>query len=213
MKKIALLLVSGMLALCLTGCAQKCVECSSEIEDGTSVEVNGDTYCANCVEHCSGCDTPFAKSDSALLVFEGNGYCQECFNEVAYPIVLKDTDKYSMSIVGYDDAEGMVAVSISNKTDYEISTYETDGSAIVDGTKKCVAETGGMLSFAYADVPANEDLTVLCSFRAGMPDGWETVYKVSEGHSFEVGMNVWQPDPEYWKDTFKVELTPEMFGY
>ena len=136
-------------------------------------------------------------------------------NNIEYPIVLNETDKYCMSVIGYDDETGMFAINIKNKTKFKISSYDADGSTSVDNRQKCIAQTGGTHSFAYADIPANEDVTVFSSFRVDDNENWDIVYKLSDNHTFEFVMNVAQLEntDEFWDDTFKVVLAPEMFGY
>ena len=216
MKRMTILIsVLLVFVLCLCGCTQKCTDCSAEIENEAGIEIENTVYCNDCIEHCEGCNKPLPKSDSSMKIFESKKYCQECFDEKAYPIILNETDKYCMSIVNYDDETGLFAINIKNKTQFEISSYDADGSTRVDGSKKCIGETDGMHSFAYIDVPANEDITVFSSFRVDIDENWNTVYKMSDNHTFEFMMNVAQHEntDEFWDDSFKVILTPEMFGY
>ena len=82
---------------------------------------------------------------------------------------------------------------------------------------KCIGEIDGTYSFAYVDVPKKEEATVFSVFRKGdSDDDWEVILKPSEGHSFEFVLNAFtndDSDDEFWETTFKVKLTPEMFGY
>ena len=118
----------------------------------------------------------------------------------------------SVSIVGYDDEEGLFAVQIKNKTKYELYTYQDGDKTLMDGKDSCIGETSGSHSFAYATVPAKETSTVFCSFRK-IIDKWDTIYKPSEGHAFELTMNAYSIDGKYWDESFKISLEPSMFGY
>ena len=83
----------------------------------------------------------------------------------------------------------------------------------MDGTNRCIAETGGTQSFAYVDVPANNDVTVFCSFWKSAEE-WDTIYKMSDFHTFDFAMSAYLiDDTNYWDTIYKVTLTPDMFGY
>ena len=214
-KQLAIIGVLALSIVCMCGCASTCANCENEIESDAEIAIGDETYCKDCVEYCADCDKALVKDSKMVYVYEDKHYCKECFEKEAYPIVLSDTDKYSMSIIGYDDEEGTFAIKIENKTEYNISTYQEGESALLDGSKKCIPETDGSYSFAYADVPANEDITIFSSFRVSDED-WDTVLKMSDGHTFELAMVAWIDDENYtdfWDDNFKVELKPEMFGY
>lgn len=200
----------------LSGCTKSCANCGNEIAKDTEVEIDGDYYCEDCVEYCADCNTALVKDSESIFTYDEKHYCKECFEKEAYPIVLLDNDKVKVEITNYDDSDGSFAVSIKNKTKYSISIYQEGDSVAVDGNKRCIAETDGSGSFAYADVPANETATVFSSFRENMDDGWDTVLKMSELHTFEFVMTAWIDDENYsgfWDTNFKVKLTPEMFGY
>lgn len=211
------LIIVGVIVICLVGlcgCAKKCASCDNEIAEGAEIEIDGSYYCEDCVEYCTKCDAPFLKGDKSMLVYEGKRYCKDCFDKIAYPIVLEDNDNISLEITGYDDKEGLFTVKATNKTDYPVSFYQEGESALMDGKTKCIPETDGSYSFAYVDVPANDDATVFCSFRQDDDKNWETKYKMSDGHSFEFIMCAYVDDDDnFWDTNFKVELTPEMFGY
>lgn len=215
-KRTAMLIsILLLLAMCFCGCSQERTNRYEKAEAEPEFETENTVSYSNGVTHCEDCNKPLPKNDPLTKVFEGKEYCQECFDDKAYPIVLKENNKYCMSIVGYDDETGMFAVNIENKTQFEISVYDSDGTTSVDGNKKCIGETEGTHSFAYVDVPANEDITVFSSFRVDEDENWHTVYKMSDNHTFEFVMVVAQLEnsDKFWDDTFKVELTPEMFGY
>lgn len=216
-RNIIITLILVLSLACLCGCAKKCASCGNEIPEGEEIQIGDAVYCENCIENCDGCDTPFVKTDNALLTYGDKHLCQDCFDKEAYPIVLEDDKKVSVAITGYDDTEGLFAVTIKNKTDYQISVYQEGESALLDGKSKCIPETDGTHSFAYVDVPANEEVTVFSSFRKS-DDEWDTVYRMSDYHTFEFVMKAWINDPSYdpekfWDTTFKVSLTPDMFGY
>ena len=209
------ILICAVALLCLCGCAKKCANCNTEIAEGSEIQIGDDYYCENCVEYCDDCNTAFVKDSGELLIYKEKKLCQDCFDKAAYPITLEDNDKVTVEIVGYNDSEGTFTIKVTNKTDYQISTYQEGESALLDGKDKCVPETDGTWSFAYADVPANEDVTVFSTFRKS-EDDWDTILKMSDKHSFEFVMKAWISDDSYddfWETSFKVSLTPDMFGY
>jgi len=195
-------------------CVVYCTNCNNVYakDDSSIVTINEKPYCGDCAEYCAGCHTAYVKGDPALLTYKELHYCKDCFDEVAFPIIIEDNEKFSMSITGYDDDSGMLAINIMNKTDEDITSYD-ESSPVLDGKKKCVAETEGTHSFAYGDIPANEDLTLFSSFREDGDDGWENVIKMSEIHTFEFAMIVASSGDDFWDDTFKVKLSSDMFGY
>ena len=213
-KYITLSVLFLVALLCLCGCAKKCENCGNQIEEGKEIQIDDKYYDEACVEYCTGCNTPFVKDSGALLTYKDQLYCKDCFAKEAYPIVLEDDDYLNLSITGYDDESGMLTVVVENKSDSEISTYQEGDSAVMDGATKCTAETSGSFSFAYATVPPKETVTLFCSFRKDWSgDGWDEIYRFSEGHSFELMMHAFVSDGEYWDTNFKVTLTPDMFGY
>ncbi|WP_027868879.1 LIM domain-containing protein [Eubacterium sp. AB3007] len=217
MKKRNPLLV-GLLIIavfCLCGCAKKCENCGKEIEKDKEIEIEGNYYGAECVEYCAECKSPAVKGSGAFLTYKGARYCKDCFAKKAYPVVLEDNKHLSVSITGYNDEDGMITVVIKNKSKDEISSYQQGESAVMDGGTKCIAETDGTHSFAYLTVPAKEELTAFCSFRKSAEE-FDKIIKLSEGHTFEFGMTAYNSDTsakKYWDTTYKVKLTPDMFGY
>lgn len=213
---LSILLVISIICLC--GCTKKCDSCGKEIKnDKDVVEIRDNKYCKKCVEYCSECNAGYPKDDKALLKYKDKKYCKDCFEKIAYPIILQKNDKIEVAITGYNDESGEFAVRVKNKTNLKMSVYQNGDSALLDGKDKCIGETSGTHSFAYTDVPKNEETTVFSTFRKGDSDvDWETVLKPSEGHSFEFVLNAFITDNNYddfWGTTFKVKLTPEMFGY
>jgi len=190
-----------------TNCNKACVK-----DDSSLVTINEKPYCEDCVEYCTGCNTAYVKGDPSLLTYKEHYYCKECFDEVAFPIILEDNENFSMAITSYDDDTGLFAINILNKTDEDISSYD-ESSPVLDGKKKCVAETDGTHSFAYGDIPANEDVTLFSTFRENGDDGWENILKMSDIHTFEFVMIVCSSGDDFWDDTFKVKLSSDMFGY
>ena len=89
------------------------------------------------------CNKPCLKDDGSLITYKKHEYCEECFEEEAYPISLFSNKKMSVSIVGYDDEEGLFAVQIKNKTKYELYTYQDGDKALMDGKDSCIGETSG----------------------------------------------------------------------
>ena len=214
-KKLISIIVMGVMLLSLCGCASTCAKCDSEIEKDKVIEVSGNKYCEECIEYCTECNIPCVKGNGSVFIYSEKPYCKDCFEKKAYPIVLEDNEKVTVSIIGYDDVEGIFAITIDNKTNYSMSTFQVGDSALLDGKDRCIGETDGSWSFAYADIPKNENVTVFSSFRKS-GDEWDTVMKISEGHTFEFVMKAWIDDENYsdfWDTDFKVTLTPEMFGY
>lgn len=213
--KFLLITIIFVSMICLCGCSTKCTECNNVIEENNEIEINSEYYCKDCVEYCADCNTAFVKGNKNFLTFEDKLLCSDCFNKKAYPIVLEDNDKFSMSIIGYDDSDGSIAVTINNKTEYTISIFQEGDSALLDGNSRCIGETDGWHSFAYVDVPGNSDITVFSTFRKS-EDEWDEILKISDNHSFEFAMKGWISDESFdgfWDTVFKVSLTPEMFGY
>lgn len=203
-------------ALCLCGCTKTCSNCGNDIEQDSEIVVEKEIYCKECVEYCSACKATFVKDSDSLLIYEEKPYCKDCFEKVAYPIMIEDNDKFSAEIINYDDNDGFFAVSITNKTEYSMSIFQEGESVLVDGKDRCIAETDGSCSFAYIDVPAQETVTVFSSFREDMDEGWDTILKMSQKHTFELVMTAWIDDGNFdgfWDTQFKVTLTPDMFGY
>ena len=195
-------------------CLVKCTSCDTTYLKGDSalVTINEKPYCKNCVEYCASCNTAYVKDDPTLITINDKSYCKDCVDEVAFPIILEDNERFTMSITGYDDESGMFAINILNKTDEDITSYD-EASPVLDGKKKCVAETEGTHSFAYGDIPANEDITLFSSFRENGDDGWENILKMSDIHTFEFVMKICSMGDDFWDDTIKVKLSSDMFGY
>ena len=176
--------------------------------------IGGILYCDNCVEYCDSCNSIHPKNNKALLKYEGKKYCSECFKKAAYPIVLTDSDIVTISITDYENATGTFTVSMTNKTDYHISVFQ-DGDTVLDGQKQCLSDTDGWSSFAYADVLPNDTRIVFSTFREST-DKYENILKMSDNHTFAFMMTAYIDDENFddFKDiTFKVQLTPDMFGY
>ena len=127
-------------------------------------------------------------------------------------IVLVDNNNVSVSIVSYEDSKGVFAVKIKNKTNDVISSFQDGDSVLLDGSKQCISETSGTHSFAYIDVPAKGETTVFCTFRENADDGWDTILRLSENHTFEFVMDVVDSDYNTLA-TYNVKLTPDMFDY
>lgn len=214
-KKLFIAVTMLLMAMLLSGCANACANCESEIEKGKEIQVDNSSYCDACIEYCAGCEAPCVMESGSVFAYNGKSYCKTCFEKEAYPIVLEDNEKVKIAITGHDDSEGVFSVTIDNKTSYDISVFQEGESALLDGKDRCIGETDGTWSFAYADVPANETITVFSSFRKSGEE-WDTVFVMSKGHTFEFVMTVWIDDEDFndfWDTNFKVTLTPEMFGY
>lgn len=155
-------------------------------------------------------DTMQENSDSQDNLDSGGTVGNEDLREVN--IVLEDNKKISVTIISYEDSSGVFAIKIKNKTNKVISSYQEGDSVLLDGNKQCIAETDGSSSFAYIDVPAKGETTAFSSFRKNDDDGWDTILKLSDGHTFEFTMSAFDED---FNDVAKynVKLTPDMFGY
>lgn len=215
MKKISCLMLIIICMVCLCGCTKTCTACNVEIEKDKEVQIENASYCENCIEYCNNCTVPCVNEKGKVFKYNYTSYCKECFEKKAFPIVLEDNENVTVAITGYDDNEGLFAVTVNNKTDYNISIFERNDSVLLDGNSMCIGETGGTHSFAYMDVPAKQQITVFSSFRQS-PEEWDTILKISENHTFELVLTAWIDDDDFdgfWDKDFKVTLIPEMFGY
>ena len=128
-------------------------------------------------------------------------------------IVLADNDKFKVTILSYEDSEGVFAVKIENKSDEIMSSGQEGDGVLLDGSKHCISETSGSHSFAYVwDIPAKSDVTLFSTFRKNADDGWDTKIRLSENHTFEFTMTAWEENFN-WEEKYNVKLTPDMFGY
>lgn len=127
-------------------------------------------------------------------------------------IKLVDNDKLTVTIISYEDSQGVFAVKIKNKTNSILSSYQEGESVLLDGKQQCIAETSGTWSFAYVDVPAKGEVTAFSTFRKNGDDGWNTKVKLSDNHTFEFTMCATNENYE-WEEMYNVKITPDMFGY
>lgn len=81
----------------------ECAHCGAHIDHDEAIEINGDSYCPDCVIFCSDCGNPVLVEDAVEIGY-GNWVCRECIADNYY--VCENCGEYVHERDVYFDKDG-----------------------------------------------------------------------------------------------------------